>query len=79
MQVTELTQAQQNFLNELRGQMSPDVCYLFDRTLIALGLPVKEIQKRLDKLDALEAAGVDNWEGYNDTLEGFTDEEESDE
>lgn len=28
-----------------------------------------EIQKRLDLLDALEAAGVDNWEGYDYALE----------
>lgn len=33
-------------------------------------------QERLDKLDALEAGGVDNWVGYGDC---FEDEEEDDE
>ena len=28
-----------------------------------------ETQARLDKLDALEAAGVDNWEGYDFAME----------
>ncbi len=28
-------------------------------------------KRRLAKLDALEAGGVDNWEWYGDSIEGF--------
>lgn len=34
---------------------------------------LQEACKRLDKLDALEAGGVDNWQGYGDC---FGDEDE---
>lgn len=34
------------------------------------------IQERLDKLDALEACGVDNWDGYSDAMEMLDDEYE---
>lgn len=30
-----------------------------------------ETQRKLDKLAALEAFGVDNWEGYGEALEGW--------
>lgn len=33
-----------------------------------------DMKKRLDKLDALEAGGVDNWSGYGDCFEGDEDE-----
>lgn len=36
-------------------------------------------QKRLDFLDALEAAGVDNWEGYSEAFTGEEDEEAEEE
>lgn len=29
----------------------------------------KRLEKKLQMLDALEAAGVDNWEGYDEALE----------
>lgn len=29
----------------------------------------RTLRRRLDKLDALEAAGVDNWEGYDTAME----------
>jgi hypothetical protein len=32
---------------------------------------------RLNKLDALEAAGVDNWEGYDDAVSPFIVEDDS--
>lgn len=28
----------------------------------------EDMELRLNKLDALEAAGVDNWEGYDDAM-----------
>lgn len=36
----------------------------------------KEMQRRLRKLDALEAGGVDNWEWYEASLEKMEEEEE---
>lgn len=35
-----------------------------------------QMQRRLAKLDALEAGGVDNWEGYDFALEDWRKEEE---
>ena len=32
------------------------------------------IQQRLDKLNALECAGVDNWDGYGYAMEYLNDE-----
>lgn len=32
-------------------------------------------EERLEKLDALEAGGVDNWSGYGDCFEDFEDDE----
>jgi hypothetical protein len=37
---------------------------------IAPKLPV-DVQQKLDKLEALEAGGVDNWEWYDASLEGW--------
>lgn len=30
---------------------------------------IRQLEERLELLDALEAAGVDNWEGYDEALE----------
>ena len=38
----------------------------------------KKMQERLRKLDALEAGGVDNWEGYSYALNECSEEEEED-
>ena len=35
---------------------------------------LKVLQERNDKLDALEGAGVDNWEGYGDAMQALGDE-----
>ncbi len=35
---------------------------------------IKEADVRLEKLDALEAGGVDNWGGYGDCFEDDDDE-----
>ena len=37
-----------------------------------------ELLDRDEKLCALEAAGVDNWEGYSGALSGVFEEEEDD-
>lgn len=34
----------------------------------------KETQRRLAKLEALEQGGVDNWEFYSESLEGWREE-----
>lgn len=39
----------------------------------------RETQRRLAKLDALEAGGVDNWEFYGESLEGWNKETHVDE
>ena len=36
-----------------------------DQLACALGHRIEELEKREAKLDALEAAGVDNWQGYS--------------
>lgn len=38
-----------------------------------------KIERRLAKLDALEAGGVDNWEWYDESLEGWFAENELEE
>lgn len=30
---------------------------------------IRQLEKRVELLNALEAAGVDNWEGYDEALE----------
>lgn len=37
------------------------------------------LEKRVAKLDALEAGGVDNWEGYSFSMEALWAEEDEDE
>ncbi len=39
----------------------------------------KKTQRRLAKLDALEAGGVDNWTFYDEALEGWREENELEE
>lgn len=40
---------------------------------------LKQLERREAKIDALEAGGVDNWEGYDDALEGYRKEIEQEE
>ena len=83
MKFEELTAAQQKFLTEIQDQLPEMVKGIFKLTLNALSEPSKEVQGRLDKLAALEAGGVDNWEWYDLSLEAAglldnDDEEEDD-
>ncbi len=39
----------------------------------------REIERRLAKLNALEAGGVDNWDWYDESLKGWRKENELDE
>ena len=36
------------------------------------------LETRINKLDALEAYGVDNWEWYDDAMSSITDKDEED-
>lgn len=37
---------------------------------------LKEAQRDLRKLDALEAFGVDNWEGYSEAMRSLEEDDE---
>lgn len=78
MKVSELQKGSQSFLADIREQLPEEYQTTFDRLLEKLGEPSEEIQKRLDKLTALEVNGVDNWEGYDQSLEdaGLLDNED---
>lgn len=39
----------------------------------------RKMQRRIDKLDALEAGGVDNWEWFDESLKDWRKENEIDE
>lgn len=39
---------------------------------------LEKAEDRLKKLDALEANGVDNWEGYDEAMRSIADEDEED-
>jgi len=36
---------------------------------------IERLQKRVDLLDALEACGVDNWNGYSDAMQSLGETE----
>lgn len=51
-----------------------DMAFEFEAQLQALEKKLRDADKRLEKLDALEAGGVDNWSGYGDCFEEEDDE-----
>lgn len=51
-----------------------DMAFEFEAKLQALEKKLREADVRLEKLDALEAGGVDNWSGYGDCFEDDDDE-----
>lgn len=81
MKVTELQKASQEFLAEIKSQLPEEYQVAFDLILHKLEELSKEVQARLNKLNALEAGGVDNWEWYEQSLEdaGLLDEDEESE
>lgn len=78
MKITELSQAAQEFLDEIRVQLPSETVVLFDAILGNLSKPSEAVQQRLDKLSALEAGGVDNWEWYDEAMSVLDDEAEED-
>ena len=45
-----------------------------DDTITILMSEFQYLHKQEDKLLALEAAGVDNWDGYDDAMENLNDD-----
>jgi len=78
MKITELSPAAQEFLDEIRVQLPPETVVLFDAILGNFSKLAEAVQQRLDKLDALEAGGVDNWEWYDEAMSVLDDEDEED-
>lgn len=74
----ELAPASVEFMKDIINQV-PDVARgAFVMILNNIAKPSKEDAKRLEKLDCLEAGGVDNWDGYDWALEDYADDEDDD-
>lgn len=73
------TPAMKDLINQLTTQMDPTLGLIFHKTLDKLAAPSEEDKKKLEMFDALIAAGVDNWDGYDEALSEFEDEDEEDE
>jgi hypothetical protein len=76
MKTSDLSTAQQEFLQEICEQLPGVALLSFNNILRQLGTPSKEDQERLDLLDALEAAGVDNWQGYEEAMDMLREEDD---
>lgn len=67
------------FLEEIKNQIPEEqgARIAFELLLNNLASAVSpENQRKLDELEALHAAGVDNWEGYDDAMSALYDEDE---
>lgn len=67
------------FIQEIVDQVPADggARAIFEQLLDRLAEGVTpEVQAKLDKLEALEAAGVDNWEGYDEAMAELTDDDD---
>ena len=74
----DLPVSSQHFMQDIISQV-PEECgarAAFISVLNQIAAPSKEVQHRLDKLQALENAGVDNWDGYDWAMEELTDEDD---
>lgn len=76
-----LSESEHEFMSEIIAQI-PDIAQasfvgILEKMAAPAG-PSKEVQRQLDKLQALENGGVDNWEWYDQSLEdaGWFDEED---
>lgn len=52
------------------------VLLIAKETIARQGLALIKNLDRLNKLDALEAYGVDNWEGYDEAMRSLIEEED---
>lgn len=69
-------------LNKWMDSIEGDEASILDITITTVNSLEKfkaEAEPRLAKLDALEAYGVDNWEGYDEAMRSLFYEDEDDE
>jgi hypothetical protein len=74
-----LTDAQLDFLREISEQLSGIARPLFDAILNKLNTPDEPTQKKLDLLQALMDNGLEEWEGYAETIDAMEEDEEEEE
>lgn len=77
---TDLKKGVVDFMEDIISQVPENggARGMFVMCLNEIARPTNEVQRKLDKLAALERNGVDNWEGYDDAmseLEGIDDED----
>ena len=67
----DLADSAKQFMNEVIEQIpeTGGARAAFVMILNRIAAPTKEVQSRLDKLQALENGGVDNWDGYDWAME----------
>ena len=66
-------------LNKWMDSIEGDEAAILDITITTINKLEKfkaNAEPRLAKLDALEAYGVDNWEGYGDAMASLTGDED---
>jgi len=75
-----LTPAAVTFMQEIIDQVpvTGGAQAAFTSILDKIGEPDVETQHRLDKLQALENNGVDNWDGYDDAMNELDGEDDDD-
>ena len=69
-------------LRELEVSLDSDAASIIEAAIITITRLEKfkaNAEPRLAKLDALEAYGVDNWEGYDEAMRSLSAEDEDDE
>ena len=68
-------------LNKWMDSIEGDEAAILDITITTINKLEKfkaNAEPRLAKLDALEAYGVDNWEGYDEAIRSLSTEDEDD-
>lgn len=74
----DLPESVKKFMQEIIEQVPEEGGgrWAFISVLNSIAKPSKEVQHRLDKLQALENNGVDNWDYYDDAMAELTGNEE---
>lgn len=69
-------------LRELEVSLDNDAASIIEAAIITITRLEKfkaDAESDLAKLNALEAHGVDNWQGYDEAMRSLSDEDEDDE
>ena len=69
-------------LRELEVSLDSDAASIIEAAIITITRLEKfkaDAESDLAKLNALEAHGVDNWQGYDEAMRSLSDEDEDDE